>query len=137
MDCDVRPCSAERATAVCVANHSSPRVRLDAYAAWDKVESVRLLEPFQTLRHGVITAQYDLEPRPAHRDEAAMNGAQIFRTQGDLAGLMSGHSQVPKCEGSPPRGRGPVRGGPAWGTQAWRQNSHPRHPSHPRSFFHI
>jgi len=63
-------------------------------------------------------ARGELNGRPAHRDDAAMNGAQLLKFRGDSSGLMGGpparggeqgtgepsrssawHSPVPKCEG--------------------------------------
>jgi hypothetical protein len=58
----------------------------------DKVESFCFLEPFQTVRHGSIIVRRDLTSShpPAHRDKAAMNGAQLFMAHGDSSGLMNG-----------------------------------------------
>ena len=46
----------------------------------DEVESFCFLEPFQTVRHGAIIVRprsYLKTHPPAHRDRAAMNGAQL------------------------------------------------------------
>jgi len=47
----------------------------------DEVKSFRFLEPLETVRHGTIIARYGLPPNhpPAHRDRAAMNGAQLLK----------------------------------------------------------
>ena len=58
--------------------------------------------PRQSERWGAQLYWPDLGHPPAHRDRAAMNGAQLSMAHVDSSRLMSGpprDSQVPKCEG--------------------------------------